>query len=544
MATPTAASAPTAGKGLPTILEKIQAQRLVDIAQSKRTPGTTPTDLTTLLSLNLAPPLIPVLSRMRSSITPGKTPALMAEIKRASPSKGDIALDANAASQALTYALGGASVISVLTEPTWFKGSLLDMRLARQAIDGLPNRPAILRKEFILDEYQIQEARLHGADTILLIVAMLSPARLSALYHFSLSLGMEPLVEVNNATEMSLALSLPAKLIGVNNRNLHDFNVDMGTTTRLADMVKGKDVTLCALSGIMGRGDVEKYLEEGVGAVLVGESLMRAKDTTAFIRELLGLEQGLGRTGLGLCRVKVDGVVTPEQAVKVAEAGAELVGVHLSFGKKNRVSVKQASAISLALRKVRSRFSDTSRPPSATTVSLGNESWFQAQARRLSASLTICSPLLVGIFDGDTTLEEIIRTVHLAQLDIVQLPPSAPLHYSSHIPVYTIRTLQGTSNTLSLSLAQTPGYHHLVLLECEAENSDAAKSVSELDVPLILSIVGETLTADKVQEVVEVVRPWAVCASGNVEIDGGSVDGELVGSFVQAVKAAGEGSPW
>jgi anthranilate synthase/indole-3-glycerol phosphate synthase/phosphoribosylanthranilate isomerase len=230
---PNGESAPAAGK-ISSVLEKIYAQRLKDVEAAKATPGTTPADLTTFLSMHLAPPLTPLVARLKA-----KPPALMAEIKRASPSKGPIALSANAAQQALTYALSGASVISVLTEPTWFKGSLLDLRLARQAVDSLPNRPALLRKDFILDEYQIAEARLYGADTVLLIVAMLPLTRLRALYDYSLSLGMEPLVEVNNAREMEAALALGARVIGVNNRNLHDFQVDMGTTSRLADMVKG-----------------------------------------------------------------------------------------------------------------------------------------------------------------------------------------------------------------------------------------------------------------------------------------------------------------
>ena len=135
----------------------------------------------------------------------------MAEVKRASPSKGPIAMRTNAAQQALTYALSGASVISVLTEPTWFKGSLLDMRLARQAVDALgAARPAILRKEFIFDEYQIAEARLWGADTVLLIVAMLEQAQLERLCAYARALGMEPLVEVNNAQEMRRAFEIGA----------------------------------------------------------------------------------------------------------------------------------------------------------------------------------------------------------------------------------------------------------------------------------------------------------------------------------------------
>ncbi|KAI0710092.1 indole-3-glycerol phosphate synthase [Earliella scabrosa] len=274
----------------PTILEKIYAQRQQDVEAAKATPGTRPDELDAYLQMGLAPPLIPLVPRLKtnpSSSTANPSLSLMAEIKRASPSKGDIAPFVNPARQALLYAQAGASVISVLTEPTWFKGSLLDMRLARAAVDGVPNRPAILRKEFIFSEYQIAESRLWGAETVLLIVAMLEQEQLQRLYGYSLSLGMEPLVEVNNAGEMRRALEIGAKVVGVNNRNLHDFSVDMGTTSGLVEMVREREVVLCALSGIQGPEDVRVYKEQGVDAVLVGESLMRATDTKAFIKELL-----------------------------------------------------------------------------------------------------------------------------------------------------------------------------------------------------------------------------------------------------------------
>ncbi|KAJ3856239.1 indole-3-glycerol phosphate synthase [Lentinula lateritia] len=274
----------------PTILEKIYTQRQKDVEVAKATPGTKPEDIQTYLDMGLAPTQISLVPRLKSNPsidTANPSLSLMAEIKRASPSKGEIAMSTNPAKQGLIYALAGASVISVLTEPTWFKGSLLDMRLVRQAVDKLPNRPAILRKEFIFDEYQIAEARLHGADTVLLIVAMLTEELLTSLYAYSVSLGMEPLVEVNNAVEMARALGLGAKVIGVNNRNLHNFDVDMGTTSRLVDMVREKNVLLCALSGISGPQDVKVYKGQGVNAVLVGEALMRAADTTVFIRDLL-----------------------------------------------------------------------------------------------------------------------------------------------------------------------------------------------------------------------------------------------------------------
>ncbi|GES75759.1 N-anthranilate isomerase [Rhizophagus clarus] len=193
-------------KSVPTILEKIHKQRLDDIELVKKQPGSSPHDLKILLSLHVAPPLIDFVSRIKQTLP--KYPAIFAEIKRASPSKGNIDLSVNAVKQALTYSNAGASVISVLTESKWFKGTLNDMRQVRDALSTIPNRPAVLRKDFIVDTYQIMESRLYGADTILLIVSILSDEKLSELYKFSKDLGMEPLVEVNNEEEMSRALKI------------------------------------------------------------------------------------------------------------------------------------------------------------------------------------------------------------------------------------------------------------------------------------------------------------------------------------------------
>jgi anthranilate synthase/indole-3-glycerol phosphate synthase/phosphoribosylanthranilate isomerase len=187
------------------ILERIYEHRKSAVAAQKQIPSQRPEDLQTAYNLDLAPPLVSFAERVRQS--PFKL-SLMAEIKRASPSKGVISLDACAPAQARAYALAGASVISVLTEPEWFKGSIDDLRSVRQALIGMPHRPAVLRKEFIFDEYQILEARLAGADTVLLIVKMLDMETLTRLYKYSQSLGMEPLVEVNTVEEMDIAVKL------------------------------------------------------------------------------------------------------------------------------------------------------------------------------------------------------------------------------------------------------------------------------------------------------------------------------------------------
>lgn len=265
----------------PTILDTIVARRKQDVAEAKA--AVPQSELGARLAS--APEPIGFAERLRRDAPM----AVIAEVKRASPSKGDIAPGLDAVAQALKYATGGAAGISVLTEPTWFKGTLADMAGVRDAIELMGDaRPAVLRKDFIVDEYQVLEGRVHGADSVLLIVASLDDTRLAALMECSRDLGMEPLVEVNNAAEMERALAAGATVIGINNRDLRTFNVDLGTTDRLAGMVGGSAL-LAALSGISTREDVERFQSAGAGAVLVGESLMVASDPAARIQELRGV---------------------------------------------------------------------------------------------------------------------------------------------------------------------------------------------------------------------------------------------------------------
>ncbi|KAJ1919473.1 anthranilate synthase / indole-3-glycerol phosphate synthase [Mycoemilia scoparia] len=289
----TAPPSKTADSGKKDILSAIFEQRKKDVALAKSLPGKSPAQLEKLISLGLAPALMDFPSRLRQSIgrnnnsDHGGKLAVLAEVKRASPSKGDIFVDAVAAEQALKYANAGAAAISVLTEPKWFKGSLDDLQQARQAIEKLgSNRPAILRKDFIFDSYQILEARLAGADTVLLIVAMLSKDQLVELMSFSRKHGMEPLVEVNNSEEMELAIQIGAQVIGINNRNLHTFDVDMSTTTKLAHQVSNSSTILVALSGISAPEDALSYKGTNTSAVLIGEALMRSDDPKLFITQL------------------------------------------------------------------------------------------------------------------------------------------------------------------------------------------------------------------------------------------------------------------
>ena len=190
------------------MLDKIMAQRRLDVAEAKAAVS----EATLRAQIAARPPA----NDFRAAIAGSAPLAVLAEMKRASPSKGDIAAGIDAPQQALAYALAGACTISVLTEPKWFKGSLADLSGVRSALEGAGLSPGVcvLRKDFLMDEYQLLEARAHGADTALLIVAVLEPDELSKLMAASRALGMEPLVEVNTEPEMATALAAGAKVIG------------------------------------------------------------------------------------------------------------------------------------------------------------------------------------------------------------------------------------------------------------------------------------------------------------------------------------------
>ncbi len=217
----------------------------------------------------------------------GRSPSLIAELKRASPSKGILAPHLDLFQVADIYAENGASAISVLTDEKFFMGkleTLSELRFKRRS--GLP----LLRKDFIIDEVQLYEARANGADAILLIAAALTDdSQFAALHDCALSLGLTALVEVHDETETERALKLKdVRLIGINNRNLATFEVSLETTERLRPMIPG-DATVVAESGIFNVRDVERLAKANVDAILVGEALVTADDIPAKVRELAGL---------------------------------------------------------------------------------------------------------------------------------------------------------------------------------------------------------------------------------------------------------------
>jgi indole-3-glycerol phosphate synthase len=208
--------------------------------------------------------------------------SLIAEIKRCSPSRGTISQNLDIVATARNYERAGAAGISVLTEERFFGGSIDDLRRVKGNVQ-LP----VLRKDFILNEYQIWESRFAGADAILLIVAVVKPDDLWELYKLALRIDLEVLIEVHTADEMDIAMAISPDMIGINNRDLETFEVDLNTTRKLARLVD-KDTLLVGESGIKSHKDVCLLHDYGVDAILVGEEIVRSSDKYQRIRELMG----------------------------------------------------------------------------------------------------------------------------------------------------------------------------------------------------------------------------------------------------------------
>ncbi|RHY09362.1 hypothetical protein DYB30_009383 [Aphanomyces astaci] len=351
------------GGGAPDLLLGIVEARKVHVADAKKT--TSAQDLRDKIAVYEGKhgPAVSIVEKIRQS---APKIAVAAEFKRASPSKGDIAVDADAAEQAMLYAQGGASVISVLTEPARFKGSLddmLDVALKVETLGGA-RRPAVLRKDFIFDTYQVLEARAYGADSLLLIVAILTLKELTALLAASRELGMEPLVEVNNEHELDVAIEAGAKLIGVNNRNLRTFKLDLNTTVDIAHAIRRRGIPL-----------------EG-------------------------------------------GITDAATALVAAKHGANLIGIIFVSNSPRNVHLDTAVDIVQVVRKfgerssrVRIELDELEVPPSSSLDSITG--WFQSHAKKLSAA-SARTPLVVGVFQNQS-VEYMNDVAEKVGLDLIQL---------------------------------------------------------------------------------------------------------------------------
>jgi indole-3-glycerol phosphate synthase/phosphoribosylanthranilate isomerase/anthranilate synthase/indole-3-glycerol phosphate synthase/phosphoribosylanthranilate isomerase len=263
-----------------------------------------------------------------------RSPAIIAEIKKASPSKGLISADFDPARLARQYESGGAAALSVLTDEHFFQGSLANLRSAREAV-ALP----VLRKDFTLDEYHVVEAAAHGADAILLIVAILDAKRIRALRAAAAAYGMAALVEAHDATELAIALDAGADLIGVNNRDLKTFEVKLDTSLRLAARIP-REVVKVAESGIHSAADVSLLLDVGFQAFLVGEHLMKSPSPASALKELTAAPRTM---------VKICGITNREDALAAIGGGAAAVGFNFYSASPRYLDPDQAAGIAAGL---------------------------------------------------------------------------------------------------------------------------------------------------------------------------------------------------
>jgi indole-3-glycerol phosphate synthase len=261
-----------------TILDRILARTAADVLIRKVSSPVA--DLERMVSRRQSP------VGLRATLA-GPGLSVIAEIKRASPSRGRFPVEVDPAAVAAEYLGGGAAALSVLTDGPFFQGSLADLSAASTVAHRAPPPAPVLRKDFVVDEYQILEALAYGADAILLIVAALDQAALIDLLAAARARGMDALVEVHDETELERAVAAGADLIGINNRDLRTFEIDLAVTERLAPLALASAV-LVGESGIFTAADAARLAAAGVQAILVGESLIVAPDRSAAVRALAG----------------------------------------------------------------------------------------------------------------------------------------------------------------------------------------------------------------------------------------------------------------
>lgn len=404
-------------------------------------------------------------------------PKIIAEIKAASPSAGSIVEHPDVERIATEYAHGGASAISVVTEPRFFHGSTEWVGRAASA-SNLP----VLMKDFIVESVQIYEAAAAGADAILLISAILDSAELRRLCSIVDELGLDTLVEVHDERELAAALAAGAKMIGVNNRNLRDFSVDLGTAERLAPWIP-PDVFPVAESGIRSRADIDRLRSAGFPAFLVGESLLRQENLANAVRSLIGPQ------------VKICGITRLEDAQAAVEAGASFLGFVFAGESPRRIDSRRAHEI--------------------------------AQQLRDSASI-------VGVF-RDQPVEEVRRIAEEVSLDYIQLHGRETASEIAQMPRPVIKAVP-----VNRTLPDCSGYAGADWLLFDAVMPGSGQ---RFDWDLLGSYGREKrfflaggLGPESIAEAVRRVCPDAVDVSSGVEISPGIKSAERIRQLFSALR--------
>ncbi|SRR5579871_1928503 len=417
---------------------------------------------------------------------------LIAEVKRASPSKGLLAETFDPVAQARAYAAGGAAAISVLTEPHFFLGALEHLRAVRAAVD-VP----VLRKDFILDEYQVYEARAAGADAILLICAMLDDTMLARLYALAARLGMGALVEAHNAEELARARQIGAQMIGVNSRDLRTFAVDHDIVRKLRHEVPTESIFV-AESGIADRLSAARARAWGADAILVGEALMRAPDPTQKARELATASGGVFARLFGRSAnpfIKLCGLAQPEHGALAAELGAGAIGFIFAPSRRS-VTPTQARAVIEA-----AHHADPHCAPLAVGV-------FVNEAPETLADIVTSAKLDAIQLSGDETPDACAEVAARTQLPVIK---ALRLRSERDLEALDAYALSGTA--LLLDTPSTDGSYG-----GSGQTGDWALARRAAERwPVILS---GGLSPQNVTEALAAVQPAGVDVSSGIETDG------------------------
>lgn len=504
----------TTGTSTGTFLERIVASTRAHLEERTRE---TPLDAMRTLATEAPPP-----RDFAAALRPdaGGSARLIAEVKRASPSKGLLAETFDPVGQARAYAAGGAAAISVLTEPDFFLGSLDHLRAVRAAVD-VP----VLRKDFLLDPYQVYEARAAGADAVLLICAMLDDDTLRGLLALSCSLGMEPLVEAHNAEEARRAVAVGAHVIGVNSRDLRTFVVDPDVVRRLRRLVP-EDRLFVAESGIGDEIGAARARAFGADAILVGEALMRAESPTEQTRRLATAPGGAMTQffrAAGDPFVKICGLREPEHVRVVAELGADAFGLVFAASRR-QVTPEQARMLVEAAR-------DTLIPP----LPLG-----EGVRRR--------GPIPVGVFVNEL-VERVAQIAEEVGLGAIQLSgDESPetcraVAEATGLPVLRALRLRSTDDLPVLDRYALAGA--ILMLDTPAPDGSYGGTGIPGDWTLAAEatrrwpiILAGGLTPDNLASALAAVGPRGVDVSSGVETDGVK-DSAKITAFIRAARVAG-----
>jgi indole-3-glycerol phosphate synthase / phosphoribosylanthranilate isomerase len=430
---------------------------------------------------------------------------LIAEFKRRSPSRGVIREDLHPVNTAQAYEIGGAAALSILTEEQFFGGSLQDMSEARAAT-FLPT----LRKDFVVDPYQVWEAWYAGADAVLLIVAALDDAELVRLLGVSAEVGLDALVEVHDRVELDRALRAGARLVGVNNRDLRTMEVSLETGLELAERIPD-DVLAVAESGIRGPGELRMLREAGYDAFLVGEHLMLSPDPATAVEALIHDSSVPRWPGRHRARrrvaVKVCGITSVEDGLMAAAAGADAIGLVFWPRSPRAVDLERARAIAAAL------------PPFV---------------------------LRVGVF-VDAAPDEIARAVAAAGLDVLQLHGEEPPESLDGLPRRALKAVRVGPGFQAADALRYEGRAAGILLDTRLPEGGPPggtgrtfdwRAVREVRDRVAWLALAGGLDAENVSGAIAEVHPDAVDVSSGVEAAPGRKDAARVRAFIEAVRKA------